>query len=101
MIFSIQTYLEDYFNRRGLGDSDQYAVALAKLYDRDRQGKTAPEFLSAMKRIRTVFYKRNDRVQRDTFDSRMLALLDNKFKKKDYFSFHERSQKELRPRAVA
>src|SRR6266702_3126294 len=76
MIFSIQTYLEDYFNRRGLGDADQYAVALARLYDRERHAKTAPAFLAAMKRIRTVFYKRNDHIERDTFDSKMLALLD-------------------------
>jgi hypothetical protein len=85
MIFSIQTYLEDYFNRRGLRDADQYAVALSKLYDRERHAKTAPDFLAAMKRIRTIFYKRNDHIQRDTFDHKMLALLDSKFKKKRLF----------------
>jgi hypothetical protein len=82
VIFSIQTYLENYFNRRGLGDPDQYAVELARLYDCERQGKTALAFLAAMKRIRTVFYKHNDHIQRDTFDPTMLALLDGKFKKK-------------------
>ncbi len=101
MIFAIQTYLEDYFNRRGLGDSDQYAVALAKLYDRERRGKTVLEFLSAMKRIRTVFYKRNDRVQRANFDPRMLALLDSRFKKKDCCSSQRLSRQELRPPEAA
>lgn len=101
MIFLIQTYLEDYFNRRGLGDPDQYAVALARLYDRERHGKTAHAFLAAMKRIRTVFYKRNERVQRDTFDRKLLTLLDSKFKKKDYSSSQRQSQKELKPPAAA
>jgi hypothetical protein len=101
MIFSIQTYLEDYFNRRGLSDPDQYAVALARLYDRERHGKTAPAFLASMKRIRTVFYKRNNHIQRDTFDRKTLTLLDNKFKKKDCSSSQRRSQNELKTRAAA
>jgi|ERR1035437_943574 hypothetical protein len=101
MIFSIQTYLEDYFNRRGLGDPDQYAVALAKLYDRERHGKTGPAFLAAMKRIRTAFYRRNDHIQRSTFESKLLTALDSRFKKKDCFTRQRRSQKELKPPAVA
>jgi hypothetical protein len=101
MIFSIQSYVEDYFNRRGLADPDQYAVALARLYDTGRQGKTPSEFLSAMKRLRTVFYKRNDHVERDTFDRRMLALLDSRFKTKDCSSFQEQSPKRLKPPAAA
>ncbi|HEV2378908.1 MAG TPA: hypothetical protein VG206_03820 [Terriglobia bacterium] len=101
MIFSIQTYLEDYFNRRGLGDPDQYAVALARLYDRERHGTTAPVFLAAMKRIRTIFYKRNNHIERDKFDRKMLTLLDSKFKKKDYSSCQRQSPKELKPPAAA
>ena len=101
MIFTIQGYLEDYFNRRGLDDPDQYGVALARLYDRQRHGKTIPQFLSAMRRIRTVFYKRNDDIHRDTFDRRMLALLDNRFKKKDCSSCQKPSPKRLKPRAAA
>lgn len=85
MIFSIQTYLEDYFNRRGLGDPDQYAVSLARLYDRERHGKTGSAFLAAMKRIRTAFYRRNDRIDRPTFEGKLLAVLDGRFKKKRLF----------------
>jgi hypothetical protein len=101
MIFSIQTYLEDYLNRRGLGDPDQYAVVLAKLYDRERHSKTAPAFLAAMKRIRTAFYRRNDHIQRETFERKLLTALDSRFKKKDYSSSQRRSRKELRPPAAA
>jgi len=101
MIFSIQSYVEDYFNRRSLDDADQYGVALAKLYARHRQGKSVPEFLSAMRRIRTVFYKRNDFVDRESFDRRMLMLLDSRFKKKDSASSQKRSRKKLRLRAAA
>jgi hypothetical protein len=101
MIFSIQTYLEDYFNRRGLGDPDQYAVSLARLYDRERHGKTGPAFLAAMKRVRTAFYRRNDRVDRTTFEGKLLAVLDSRFKKKDCSSSQKRSQKELKPPEAA
>jgi len=101
MIFSIQSYVENYFNRRGLDVPDQYAVALATLYDRQRLGKTTTEFLSAMRRVRTVFYKRNDHIQRDTFDRRMLALLDSRFKKKDCSSSQRQSPQRLKPPAAA
>jgi hypothetical protein len=80
MIFTIQRYLEDYVNRRGLGDPDQYAVNLARLYDRERFGKSVPEFLSSMRRMRTTFYRRNAQIQRDEFERHVLALLDSKFK---------------------
>jgi hypothetical protein len=93
--------LEDYFSRCGLGDPDQYAVNLAKLYDRDRHGKTVQDFLSAMKRVRTVFYKTNDRIQRAAFERKILTLLDNKFKKKDQLPFQRPSQQKLNNRAPA
>lgn len=82
MIFAIQSYVEDHFNRRGLDDPDQYGVALAKLYSLHRHEKSVSEFLAAMKRIRTIFYKRNDITERETFDEKMLTLLDSRFKKK-------------------
>src|SRR5713101_2451342 len=101
MIYSIQSYLENYFNRCGLADPDQYAVSLAKLYDRQRHGKTAPAFLSAMRRIRTVFYNQNEHTQRPVFERRMLTLLDTKFKKKESSSSQRQSPKGLRLRAIA
>jgi hypothetical protein len=101
MIFEIQSYVEDYFSRRGLDDPDQYGVSLARLYDRRRHGKAVPEFLSMMKRIRTIFYKRNDHIERDSFDRKMLALLDGRFKKKDYSSSQKQSPRGLRHPAAA
>jgi hypothetical protein len=96
MIFSIQTYLEDYFRNRGLQDTDQYAVSLARLYDRDRLAKSDTAFLSTMKRIRTIFYRRNSQIERDSFDVKMLSLLDAKFKKKDCSSHQRQSQIKLK-----
>ena len=101
MIYSIQSYLENYFNRCGLADPDQYAVSVAKLYDYERQGKTVAAFLSAMKRIRTVFYKQNRRTQRLAFERNILTLLDSKFKKKESCSSQRQSQEKLRLLAIA
>lgn len=101
MIFSIQRFLEDYFHRCGFSDTDQYAVSLATLYDRKRQSKTAPDFLSAMKQLRTAFYRRNERVQRAAFEKKILTLLDNEFKKKESSSSQRRSRPELKLRASA
>jgi len=101
MIFSIQRYLEDYFNRCGLGDPDQYAVTLARLYDRERCGKTVPAFLSAMKRIRTVFYRTNSHTEREPFERKVLKRLDGKFKKKESSTSQRRSPHELKLRANA
>jgi hypothetical protein len=101
VIFSIQSYLEDQFNRRGLRDIDQYAVNLAALYDRERYGKTPQEFLSMMKRMRTTFYKRNTQTARASFEKTMLGLLDSKFKKKDRWSSQKESTKRLRLQANA
>jgi hypothetical protein len=99
MIFSIQTYLQDYFHRRGLIDPDQYALSLARLYDRERYDKSTDAFLSHMKKIRTAFYKRNRDTRRDAFERKILSFLDKKFKKKDSSSHLRRSPQELRLRA--
>jgi hypothetical protein len=101
MIFSIQRCLEDYIERCGLADTDQYALRLAKLYDRERYGKTTAVFLPLMRRIRTVFYRTNPGTQRDGFERKVLALLDGKFKKKEYSSFQKQSLQELKRQATA
>lgn len=98
MIFSIQRYLEDHFNQRGLRDIDQYAVTLAALYDRERYGRTSEQFLSMMKRMRTAFYRRNAQIARPLFEKKLLVLLDSKFKKKDC-SPQKESMKRLRLQA--
>jgi hypothetical protein len=101
MIFSIQRDLEDYFNRCGLGDPDQYAVALARLYDRQRGGKTLGAFLSSMGKIRTAFFRANQGSPRAVLERKILSHLDGKFKKKVYYSSRQPSPKELRHQAIA
>lgn len=100
MIFTIQAYLEDYFDRCGLHDKDQYAVRLANLYDRERHSKDAASFLSSMRRVRTVFYRRNAHTQRARFERKLLTLLDTRFKKKALFTFPRRSLRKLSSRVV-
>lgn len=99
MIFSIQSYLEDYFNRSGLADIDRYAVSLAVLYDRQRHRESAGKFLSAMRRMRTAFYRRNTTVSRARFEKKLLQALDSKFKKKDFTLSLKKSSKELKLQA--
>ena len=81
MIFSIQRYLEDFFERRGLRDVDQYAISYANVYDRTRPGQ-AQERLKAIRRIRTAFYKNNNQLDRENFEGLLLSTLDKRFKKK-------------------
>ena len=99
MIFDVQRYLEDYFHHCGLADPDQYAVSVAKLYDRKRYHKTAAAFLVAMKRVRTSFYRRNRQTRRESFERMLLTALDGKFKKKDYSPFQEQSPPRLKLQA--
>ena len=82
MIFSIQRFLEDYFNRRNLSDIDQYAIKIANLYDRRRHAKSEEQFLKLMRRIRTVFFQNNPSLDRPQFNSSLLKLLDRQFEKK-------------------
>jgi len=82
MIFSVQRFLEDYFGRRGLHDLDQYAVSLANLYDQERGGKSQNSFLQSVHRLRTVFYRNNHQLNRIGFEKSIVALLDDRFKKK-------------------
>ena len=101
MIFSLQRYLEDYFNSAGFRDPDQYSVALARLYDRKRGGNSADSFLNWMRRLKTAFYRVNVGIKRQTFERKLLIRLDGKFKKKEYSSFQRSSPKELKHRAFA
>lgn len=82
MIFSVQHYLEDYFHRRNYSDPDQYAVKLANLYGLRRAGQKRDEFLKAMHRVQTVFYRRNEKLDRAQIEQHLLKLLDANFQKK-------------------
>jgi len=82
MIFSLQRFIEDHLQRRGLRDVDQYAVRLANIYSRERGRKADKPFLEAVHRIRTVFFKNNSELDRSTFERSLVSLLDSQFKKK-------------------
>jgi hypothetical protein len=82
MIFAIQRFLEDRFDRRGLADVDQYAVTLANRYATERRGQSKTQFLTAVRRIRTVFFRNNPGLQRRAFEVEIIDLLDRHFLKK-------------------
>ncbi|HZH33012.1 MAG TPA: hypothetical protein VEY11_19750 [Pyrinomonadaceae bacterium] len=84
MIFSVQRYLEDYFESLGLRDVDQYAVKLANVYSTLSPDSKDADALSSIHRIRTVFFRNNYDIERSEFESRVLALLNRQFKKKDW-----------------
>ncbi len=79
MIFSIQRFLEDYFEGRSLRDADQFAVSIANLYENRRAQTSDNQFLVAMRKLRTVFYKNNSSLIRADFERHLLKLLDDRF----------------------
>jgi hypothetical protein len=101
MIFEVQSFIEDYFHSRNLADPDRYAVALARLYDRTRYGTTEDGFMASMRRIRTVFYRRNGLLRGQQFDAQLLGRLDHRFKKKDSRLSTRQSPRALKSRAAA
>jgi hypothetical protein len=82
MIFSIQRFLEDSFERRNLTDVDQFAVLIANLYDKRRGETSEEEFLIAMRKLRTLFYKNNPDLNRSYFEQTLLRSLDARFHSK-------------------
>lgn len=82
MIFSIQRYLEDYFERRGLTDNDQYAVKVANLYATARHTSAKGVFLKRLGHIHTVFFRANPSLARGDFQVELLQALDRRFSKK-------------------
>jgi hypothetical protein len=81
-IFSVQRFLEDHFERRGLADVDQYAVRVANLFDRLGPSTTDKTLAIDLGRIRTVFFRRNGDLDRKVFELRLAATLCRRFKKK-------------------
>jgi hypothetical protein len=81
MLFTIQTYLEEYLNKRNMVDSDGYAVRLANLYFYHRSSTEEALFLSKVAHIRTVLFLNNGIGNRKDFELSLIRRLDNKFKK--------------------
>lgn len=82
MIFSVQHYLEDYFERLGLRDVDQYAVKVANVYSSLTPASPDTNVLRSIHRIHTVFFRNNGNLKRTEFESKLLDLLNRQFKKK-------------------
>jgi hypothetical protein len=82
MIFSVQRFLEDYFQRRDLADVDQYAIRLANVYDRHEPEASEATLVRDIGRVRTTFYSRNKGVNRRQFEAELANLLRRQFKKK-------------------
>src|SRR6266498_1740883 len=82
MIFSIQHFVEDYLETLGLVGQDQYAVAVANLYDGSRLKSNERQFLLALHRIRTTLFRANPKLNRADFEQTLLKRLDSRFKKK-------------------
>ncbi|MEK6375745.1 MAG: hypothetical protein AABO58_23955 [Acidobacteriota bacterium] len=82
MIFSVQRFLEDHFEQRGLTDVDQYAIRVANLYDRLGVGVSNDTLTHELGRIRTAFFNRNRPLNRKHFEATLAGTLRRRFKKK-------------------
>lgn len=82
MIFSVQRFLEDHFERRGLADVDQYAIRVANAFERLGPKASQETLARELGRLRTVFYRRNYDLDRREFELQLAATLRTRFKKK-------------------
>lgn len=78
MIFKVQHFLEDYFERRGFNDVDQYAVRLAHRYSNLHRSTSDDELLRILHRIRTVFFRNNRSLDREEFERDLVQKLKEK-----------------------
>ena len=81
-IFSVQRFLEDHFERRGLADVDRYAVLVANAFERLGPKATDKALATDLGRIRTAFFRRNSDLNRKQFELQLAATLRRRFKKK-------------------
>ena len=82
MIFSIQHYIEDYFQRRNLSDIDQYAVRVANTFVDHLDEPNNKRLLKSLRRIRTFFYQNNEQLYRTEFELILAGQLRARYKKK-------------------
>ncbi len=82
MIFSVQRFLEDHFERRGLADVDQYAIRVANVFERLGPRASEGTLARELGRLHTVFFRRNHDLDRKEFETRLAATLRRRFQKK-------------------
>jgi hypothetical protein len=86
VIFSVQRYLEDRFERRGLADVDSYAVQAANAFVRVGQAAGEAAIAKELAKIRTAFFRRNAELKRREFEAQLAGDLRRRFKKKKELS---------------
>jgi len=96
-IFSIQHFLEDHFERRGLVDIDQYAVRIANTFERLGASATDKALARELSRVRTAFFRRNHDLNRKEFELSLSETLHRRFKKKRLTQSLESSKARLLP----
>lgn len=82
MIFSVQRFLKDHVERRGLADPDQYAIRVANVFERLGPRANEETLARELGRLRTVFFRRNPDLDRKEFEARLAATLRRRFQKK-------------------
>jgi len=82
MIFSVQRFVEDHVERRGLADVDQYAIRVANVFERLGPRVSEKVLSRALSRIRTAFFRRNQELERKEFEAQLAVTLCRRFKKK-------------------
>ena len=82
MIFSVQRFLEDHFERRGLADVDQYAIRVANVFARLGPRASEETLARDLRHLRTVFFRRNHDINRREFEAQLAATLWRRFQKK-------------------
>lgn len=81
MLFTIQSYTEDYLNNLNIKDTDGYATQLAMLYWKERAGLDLDRFLDkSRKHIKTIIFINNS-VKRVELERLIVDRLDKKFLK--------------------
>lgn len=82
MIFSVQRLVDEYITRRGLADVDQYAVKVANLYDRMSAKPDVDSLAKTLATVHTVFFRRNQGIDRKQFEQALAVRLSQNVKKK-------------------
>ncbi len=82
MLYSIQTFLEDFFYKRSYVISDNYVIEITKTYYYERKYSHIEYILSKLNNIPTVFYHNNIVGNRKDFESFILKVLDRKYYKR-------------------
>jgi hypothetical protein len=83
VIFSVQKFLEDHLERRGLADVDDYAIKAANAFERAGVRASEEAVCRELARIRTTFFRRNAQLNRREFEAALTVLLRRRFQKKN------------------